>query len=61
MPELQAPDSTSDFYFVEAADAEEAAAKLVVAERIPVRFGLDLIRDVQVLCPMNRVLAVRGH
>ena len=54
MPELQAPDSTSDFYFVEAADAEEAAAKLVVAERIPVRFGLNSIRDVQVLCPMNR-------
>ena len=56
MPELQAPDAASDFYFVEAADAEEAAAKLVkvVAERIPARFGLDAIRDVQVLCPMNR-------
>ena len=26
----------------------------VVAERIPARFGLDPIRDVQVLCPMNR-------
>jgi exodeoxyribonuclease V alpha subunit len=56
MPELQAPDAASDFYFVEAADAEAAAAKLVkvVAERIPARFGLDAIRDVQVLCPMNR-------
>jgi len=56
MPELQAPDSTSDFYFVEATDSDEAAAKLVkvVAERIPGRFGLDPIRDVQVLCPMNR-------
>ena len=56
MPELAAPDGASDFYFVEAADAEDAAAKLVkvVAERIPPRFGLDAIRDVQVLCPMNR-------
>jgi exodeoxyribonuclease V alpha subunit len=26
----------------------------VVGERIPKRFGLDSIRDVQVLCPMNR-------
>ena len=56
MPELEAPDGASDFYFVEAADAEDAATKLVkvVAERIPARFGLNAIRDVQVLCPMNR-------
>ena len=35
---------------------QEAAAKVVkvVAERIPARFGLNAIRDVQVLCPMNR-------
>ena len=26
----------------------------MVAERIPARFGLNAIRDVQVLCPMNR-------
>jgi exodeoxyribonuclease V alpha subunit len=56
MPELSAPDGDSDFYFVEAADAEDAAAKIVkvVADRIPARFGLDPIRDVQVLCPMHR-------
>ena len=56
MPELSARDGDSDFYFVEAADAEDAAAKIVkvVADRIPARFGLDPIRDVQVLCPMNR-------
>jgi exodeoxyribonuclease V alpha subunit len=56
MPDLAAPDGESDFYFVEAADAEDAANKIVkvVAERIPARFGLDPIRDVQVLCPMNR-------
>jgi exodeoxyribonuclease V alpha subunit len=56
MPELDQPGGDSDFYFVEAADPEDAAAKVVkvVAERIPARFGLDPIRDVQVLCPMNR-------
>jgi len=26
----------------------------LVRERIPRRFGLDPVRDVQVLCPMNR-------
>src|SRR5207237_4867119 len=26
----------------------------IVKERIPARFGLDPVRDVQVLCPMNR-------
>jgi exodeoxyribonuclease V alpha subunit len=56
MPELDQPGGDSDFYFVEAADPEDAATKVVkvVAERIPARFGLDPIRDVQVLCPMNR-------
>jgi exodeoxyribonuclease V alpha subunit len=56
MPELSAPDGDSDFYFVGVADAEDAAAKIVkvVADRIPARFGFDPIRDVQVLCPMNR-------
>jgi exodeoxyribonuclease V alpha subunit len=56
MPDLAPPADASDFYFVEAVDGEDAAAKIVkvVAERIPARFGLDAIRDVQVLCPMNR-------
>ncbi len=38
-------------------DEPEAAADTVVrlcAERIPARFGLHPMRDVQVLCPMNR-------
>ena len=54
-PELAAIEG-SDFYFVDAADPEDAARKLitVVRERIPARFNLDPIRDVQVLCPMNR-------
>jgi exodeoxyribonuclease V alpha subunit len=55
MPELRQGEG-SDFYFVEASDPEEGARKLltVVRERIPARFGLDPVRDVQVLCPMNR-------
>ena len=55
MPELRAGDGT-DFFFVEADEPEEGVRKLltVVRDRIPARFGLDPVRDVQVLCPMNR-------
>ena len=55
MPVLQA-DGPSDFHFVEADDPEEGVRKLlaVVGRRIPAAFGLDPLRDVQVLCPMNR-------
>ena len=55
MPVLDAKEG-SDFFFVDAADPEEGVRKVltVVAERTPGRFGLDPIRDVQVLCPMNR-------
>jgi exodeoxyribonuclease V alpha subunit len=55
MPDL-APLESGDFYFVDAADAEEAVRKLlaIVQERIPKRFGFDPVRDIQVLCPMNR-------
>jgi len=46
----------ADFHFVEAGDPDTAAQRIVtiVRERIPARFGLDPIRDVQVLCPMHR-------
>lgn len=57
MPELTAaPDGVSDFYFVEIETPEEGLSKIVhiVSERIPERFGLHPVRDVQVLCPMNR-------
>jgi exodeoxyribonuclease V alpha subunit len=55
MPELDAVEG-SDFFFVNAAEPEEGVRRLltVVCERIPARFGLDPILDVQVLCPMNR-------
>src|ERR1700756_3066778 len=56
MPDLRKPNTESDFYFVEADDPETAVTRIVelVKTRIPRRFGLDPIRDVQVLCPMNR-------
>jgi exodeoxyribonuclease V alpha subunit len=55
MPDLASAD-VGDFYFVDAADPEEGVRKLlaIVRERIPKRFGFDPVRDIQVLCPMNR-------
>jgi exodeoxyribonuclease V alpha subunit len=56
MPEWPKRGEDSDFWFVEADDPEQGAAKVVeiVRDRIPRRFGLDPIRDIQVLCPMQR-------
>ena len=56
LPDLGKPDGEADFYFVPAADPEQAVLRIVelVAKRIPQRFGFDPIRDIQVLCPMNR-------
>jgi exodeoxyribonuclease V alpha subunit len=55
MPE-SAPPGQGDFYFVEAETPEAILERIVtmVRERIPARFGLDPLRDVQVLSPMNR-------
>jgi exodeoxyribonuclease V alpha subunit len=56
LPDMGKPEDGSDFYFVNADDPEVAVARIIelVKTRIPRRFGLDPIRDVQVLCPMNR-------
>ena len=56
IPDLTPPDSEADFYFVPAADPEQAVPRIVelVQNRIPKRFGFDPIKDIQVLCPMNR-------
>jgi exodeoxyribonuclease V alpha subunit len=50
------PGRRSDFYFIGITDPEEAAKRIVqmVKERVPERFRLHPVRDVQVLCPMNR-------
>jgi exodeoxyribonuclease V alpha subunit len=56
LPDLSKPEGDSDFYFVQADSPEIAVDRIIelVKTRIPQRFGLDPIRDIQVLCPMNR-------
>ena len=56
MPDLGRPDEESDFYYVPTDDPEHAVTRIIdlVKTRIPQRFGLDPVRDIQVLCPMNR-------
>ncbi len=57
MPDLNvAKGNETDFYFVEARDPDDGVSKVVeiVKNRLPKRFGFDPIKDVQVLCPMNR-------
>ena len=56
MPELSGKDAQSDFYFIDRAEPEQIADLLVemVKTRIPAKFRFDSIRDIQVLCPMNR-------
>jgi exodeoxyribonuclease V alpha subunit len=55
-PELAKPSAETDFYFVPADDPEIAVTRLIeiVRDRVPKRFGVDSVRDIQVLCPMNR-------
>ena len=56
IPDLSKPEGDSDFYFIQADDPETAVPRIVdlVKTRIPQRFGLNPIHDIQVLCPMNR-------
>jgi exodeoxyribonuclease V alpha subunit len=56
IPDLGRAGGVTDFYFMPADDPELAVPRIVelVAKHIPRKFGLDPIRDVQVLCPMNR-------
>ena len=56
LPELDPPEVPGDFYFVPAEDPESVVSRILelVRTRIPRRFGLDPVRDIQVLCPMNR-------
>ena len=59
MPERTAQVSeNSDFYFVPADTAEAIHDKVLqmATDRIPKRFGIDPVRDLQVLTPMNRGL-----
>src|SRR5215813_7589690 len=53
MPDLGPPGTESDLQVHDPAAAVGHIIELVKT-RIPKRFGLDPIRDIQVLCPMNR-------
>jgi len=50
------PSSVSDFYFIEEGDPDRALEilKTLVTVRMPQKFGLDPVKDIQVLTPMHR-------
>ena len=50
------PKEGSDFYFVEAEPGDDIINKIItmVKDRIPKRFNLNPIQDIQLLCPMQR-------
>ena len=57
MPELARDEGQlSDFYAIKARGPEDGARLVLelVSERIPARFGVDPLTDIQVLCPTNR-------
>jgi exodeoxyribonuclease V alpha subunit len=51
-----ANDPNADFFIIERTDAERATETIteLVTSRIPKRFGMDPVRDIQVLTPMHR-------
>ena len=64
MPELaQDRQDLGDFYFIEQDDPEQAVAVIeeLVQNRIPGRFRLDPVDDIQVLSPMHKGLAGTGN
>ena len=56
LPEPAPKDEAADFYFIERDDPAALSQTLVelIRQRIPKKFGLDSLADIQVLSPMNR-------
>ena len=56
MPIVEAVDSDGDFFFIERKEPEEIVETIaqLVGKRIPAKFGLDPLEQIQVLTPMNR-------
>jgi exodeoxyribonuclease V alpha subunit len=56
MPVKEPEGSITDFYLIEKEDPEDALRliKEMVSRRIPERFGLDPVEDIQVLSPMHK-------
>lgn len=58
LPELAAEGEKSDYYFIERENPEAIHDTLrhVIKERLPAKFHIDPMREIQVLTPMNRGL-----
>jgi exodeoxyribonuclease V alpha subunit len=63
LPSLKPEKDSSDFYFLEESDSERAAALIVslVKDRLPKRYALDPMRDIQVLTPMHKGVLGASH
>jgi exodeoxyribonuclease V alpha subunit len=55
-PSFPSPGEASDFYMIPVDEPEDIVRTVVdlVQTRLPQRFQVDPVRDIQVLCPMNR-------
>ena len=56
LPNLDNSKDNTDFYFIEAEAGDDIINKIITitCERIPKRFNLNPIHDIQILCPMQR-------
>lgn len=56
LPNMQITKEESDFYFVEAEHGDDIINKIItmVKDRIPKKFNLNPVNDIQLLCPMQR-------
>lgn len=63
MPSLKPSGQLEDFYFIEQEDPEEVLNIILdlTANRIPQRFGIDPVDDIQVLTPMHKGTVGAGN
>lgn len=63
MPFLKSSAPLSDFYFIEQEDPDRVLDTILrlVKDRIPARFGMDPVDDIQVLTPMHRGTVGAGN
>lgn len=63
VPDLQPKKDPDDFYFMHQEEPEQALEAIInlVRHRIPAKFGLDPITDIQVLSPMQRGVIGAGN
>ena len=56
LPNLSTHKENSDFYFIEAETGDDIINKIITmtCQRIPKKFNLDPVNDIQLLCPMQR-------